>query len=95
MNYSVLDHLEILTSKNNVEWCEKLVKEGVLDQAGTVNANKLNLMSGASVSSLLDAMQEADMNINEVYEHFNELHGHSDFRCHVLSSVYHLFSIGD
>lgn len=70
MNYSILDHLEIMTSKDKVEWCAKLVKEGVLDQAGTVNANKMNLMSGASVSPLLDAMQEADMNINEVFEHF-------------------------
>lgn len=88
MNYSVLDHLEIFTSKNNLEWCEKLVKEGVLDQAGSVNANKLNLMSGASVSSLLDAMQEADMSINEVYEHFKELHGQSEFK-----SMYYLLYI--
>lgn len=79
MNYSVLDHIEIMTSKDNVEWCQKLVKEGVLDQVGTVNANKLNLISGASVPPLLDAMQEADMNVSEVYEHLKELHELNDF----------------
>ena len=91
MNFSVLDHLEIMTSKDNTEWCQKLVKEGVLDHEGTVNANKLNLMSGASVSPLLDAMQEADMNINEVFEHFKKLHDHNDFHA-MYYLVYIIYS---
>ncbi len=53
VSFSILDHLKIMTSKDNVESCEKLIKEGALDQEGTVNANKLNQMSGASVSHII------------------------------------------
>jgi hypothetical protein len=88
MNYSVLDHLEILINKDSEERCEKLTKEGVLDEDGSINANKLNLMIGAFVSYLLDSMQEADMNLKEVIEHFKELHTSGD-----VKAMYYLLYI--
>ena len=51
-----------------------LVKEGVLDLDGLMNVNKLNLMAGAFTSSLVDTMREEEMNINEVYARFMQLH---------------------
>jgi hypothetical protein len=78
MNYALLDHLEIFMSRDTGEWVNKLIKEGVANTQGEINADKLNLLTGAFVSSLLDAMREADIDINEVHERFKQLHSHGD-----------------
>lgn len=78
MNYALLDHLEIFMSRDTGELVNKLIKEGVANTQGEISADKLNLMTGAFVSSLLDAMQEADIDINEVHERFKQLHSRGD-----------------
>lgn len=74
MNYSLLDHLEVFTSRDDEKWHDMLVREGVLDQNGMTQANKLDLMTGAFTSSIVDAMREEEMNISEVYDRFRQLH---------------------
>lgn len=88
MNFSIIDHLEILINKDSEGSCEKLTKEGVINKDGSINVNKLNLMIGAFVSSLLDSMKEADMNLEEVFEHFKKLHSSGD-----VKAMYYLLYI--
>jgi hypothetical protein len=74
MNYTLLDHLEVFTSRDDEKWHDMLVREGVYDQNGMIQANKLNLMTGAFTSSLVNAMREEEMNVIEVYDRFRQLH---------------------
>jgi hypothetical protein len=74
MNYNLLDHLEVITSRDDAKWHDMLIKEGVLDESGILNPSKLNLMVGAFASSLVDVMREEEMNVNEVYARFKQLH---------------------
>jgi hypothetical protein len=73
MNYNLLDHLEVITGEDDGKWRDMLIKDGVIDEIGVENANKLNLMVGAFTSSLVETMCEEEMNVNEVLTRFKQL----------------------
>ena len=56
-----------------------LTREGVLTSENQIVLNKLNLMSGAYVSALMDAIEEADMNPQEVLDHIENLHKQNQY----------------
>jgi hypothetical protein len=66
MNYQFVDLLDKVIAKDTGNDLLILSKEGVLASDGHVVHNKLNLMTGAYASDLLDNILEADMNIQEV-----------------------------
>jgi hypothetical protein len=74
MNIQMLDLLDKAIDQDS-EYDKALpIKEGVLTSENRIVKNKLNLMSGAYASSLLDAIVETDMNPQEVIEYIESLH---------------------
>ncbi len=73
MNFQIIDLLDKLVSKDSEYDLSILMKEGVLSTEGQIVLNKLNLMTGAFASELLDNIADADINIQEVMEHLGHL----------------------
>ncbi|MHB1315316.1 MAG: hypothetical protein ACYCX2_07520 [Christensenellales bacterium] len=79
MNFQMLDLLDKAIDQDSEYDKAILIKEGVLTSENRIVKNKLNLMSGAYASSLLDAIVEADMNPQEVIEYAEGLHQQNQY----------------
>lgn len=79
MNFQMLDLLDKAIDQDSEYDKAILIKEGVLISENRIVKNKLNLMSGAYASSLLDAIVEADMNPQEVIEYVESLHQQNQY----------------
>jgi hypothetical protein len=79
MNYQVIDLLDKVIAKETENDLALLRKEGVLTSEGQIERNKLNLMSGAYASDLLDGVVEANMNTTEVIEYIEGLQRQNQF----------------
>lgn len=69
MNFQMLDLLDKAIAQDTDDDLALLTKEGVVTPDGQIVRNKLNLMSGAYTSDLLDNVVEANMNTTEVIEY--------------------------
>jgi len=79
MNFQMIDLLEKAIDKDFENDKAILTKEGVLTSENRVVLNKLNLMSGAYTSSLVEAIIEADMNPQEVLAYIESLHQQNQY----------------
>lgn len=79
MNFQMLDLLDKAIDQDTEYDQAMLTKEGVLTPEKQIVKNKLNLMSGAYASNLLDAIVEADMNPQEVIEYIESLHQQTQY----------------
>ena len=73
MNFQMIDLLDKAIDQDLEIDKEILTKEGVLTTENQIVLNKLNLMSGAYASKLMDAIVEADMNPHEVLDYIESL----------------------
>lgn len=74
MNFEMIDLLDKAIDKD-IEYDKILLRnEGVLTGNGEIVKNKLNLMTGAYATNLLDAIEEADMSVQEIIEHVERLY---------------------
>lgn len=73
MNFQMIDLLEKAIDKDFENDKAILTKEGVLNSENHIVLNKLNLMSGAYASDLMDAIIEADMNPSEILAYIENL----------------------
>jgi hypothetical protein len=73
MDYELLDLLDKVIDDDLEADKELLIKDGVLTVDGQIVRTKINLMTGAFVSTLVDAIIEADMNPQRVLVYLNEL----------------------
>jgi YesN/AraC family two-component response regulator len=72
MIYQIVDLLDKAIAKDTEKDITLLIKEGLLTSEGQIVQNKINLMTGAYASDLLDCIMEADMNVQEVIEYIEE-----------------------
>lgn len=79
MNFQMIDLLEKAIDKDLENDKVILTKEGVLTSENQIVLNKLNLMSGAYASNLMDAIVEADMNSQEVLAYIEGLHQQNQY----------------
>jgi len=79
MNFQMLDLLDKAIDQDTEYDQAMLTKEGVLTSENQIDKNKLNLMSGAYASNLLDAIVEADMNPQEVIEYIGNLYQQNQY----------------
>ena len=79
MNYKMIDLLDKAIDKDLENDKEILTKEGVLTSENKIVLNKLNLMSGAYVSKLMDTVAEADMNPQELLAYIESLHQQNQY----------------
>ena len=74
MNYQMIDLLDKAVNQNHEDDKETLMKEGVLTFNDQIVINKLNLMSGAYSSKLIDNIIEADMDSQKVLDYIESLY---------------------
>lgn len=79
MNFQMIDLLEKAIDKDFENDKAILTKEGVLTSENQIVLNKLNLMSGAYASNLVDAIVEADMNPSEILAYVESLHQQNQY----------------
>jgi hypothetical protein len=73
MKYQMIDYLDKMIAHDFKGDISPLEKEGVLSSSGQIILNKLNLMTGAYASNLVDLIQEADMDLQEVINYMENL----------------------
>ena len=73
MNYQMLDFLEKIISDDIETDNAILKKEGVLAVDDNISQNKINLMSGAYASKLMDNIIESDMRLHEILSYIEKL----------------------
>ena len=73
MNYQMLDFLEKIISDDIETDNVILKKEGVLTIDDSISQNKINLMSGAYASKLIDNIIESDMRLHEILSYIEKL----------------------
>lgn len=74
MNFEMIDLLDKAIDTNVEPDLAMLHAEGVFSVDGEIVKNKLNLMTGAYASELIDSIEEADMNPQEVIGHIETLY---------------------
>lgn len=79
MNFQMIDLLDKAIDHDHEIDKEILTKEGVLTTENQIVINKLNLISGAYASKLMDAIVEADMNPQEVLAYIESLHQQNQY----------------
>jgi hypothetical protein len=73
MKYQMIDYLDKMIAQDFEGDILLLKKEGVLSSNGQVILNKLNLMTRAYASNLVDLIQEADMDLQEIINYMENL----------------------
>jgi hypothetical protein len=79
MNYQMIDFLEKVFADDYINFRTILVKEGVLTSDNQVVVNKINLMTGAYASTLIDEIIDADMNQLEILSHIKMLYAQKQY----------------
>jgi|SRR5665647_1044543 len=79
MNYQMIDLLDKAVNQNHEDDKETLMKEGVLTFNDQIVINKLNLMSGAYSSKLIDNIIEADMDSQKVLDYIKGLYQQNQY----------------
>jgi len=74
MNYQMIDLLDKAVDQNLEDDKETLTREGVLTFNDRIVINKLNLMSGAYSSKLIDNINESDMDSQKVLDYIESLY---------------------
>ena len=69
----MIDYLDKMIAQDFEGDILLLKKEGVLSSNGQVILNKLNLMTRAYASNLVDLIQEADMDLQEIINYMENL----------------------
>ena len=88
-NFQMLDLLDKAIAKDTEDDHVLLMKEGVLTLEGRIVPTKLNLMSGAYASDLLDSVVEADMYAQEVLAYIESLQQQNQY----MGIYYYLLSL--
>ena len=73
MNFQIIDLIDKFVSKDSEYDFLVLMKEGVLSTEGQISLNKLNLMTGALVSDLMDSIANVEINAQELTDHIVHL----------------------
>ena len=79
MNFHIIDLLDKAVDQNLEDDKETLTNEGVLTFNKQIVINKLNLMSGAYSSKLIDNIIEADMDSQKVLDYIKGLYQQNQY----------------
>ena len=79
MNYKMIDLLDKVIDQDLENDKQILDKEGVMTSENQIAINKLNLMTGAYASVLMDAIVEADMNPQEAVDYIENLYKQNQY----------------
>lgn len=88
MKYQMIDYLDKVISRDFEGDIPLLKKEGVLSSSGQIVLNKINLMTGACASKLVDLIQEADLDLQEVITYMEVLEEFIKIKEYFRSFVY-------
>lgn len=79
MNFEMIDLLDKVIDTDTEPDLAMLQAEGVLNPDGEIVKNKLNLMTGAYADDLLNAIEEVDMNPQEVIGYIEALYQNNQY----------------